>query len=419
MTPITAPERPIRPIGLGFAAAYLLAQVGAYTSFVPLLLVLTPLKAAAIDPAHKTQLLAVIFFWGAITASVANLVAGAISDRTRSRFGRRRPWLILGILGALVAYGLIWAARTPLGLALGLCFFQLAFNFMFSALNAIVPDQVPDQQKGKVSVVAVLGFPIGTVVGTTIVGKLVHDEALRFIALGAAVSLSFVPLVLTMRDPVLAPEAAPPRRWAALVRSLWIDPRTHRDFAFAWAGRFLVILSHNVVQTYALFYLQDAVRYARLFPGHSAEEGLSVLSAVSCATSISAGVLCGALSDRFGRRRMFVTMGAALLACAMVSLAVAPGWGSVIAAYLVYGFGVGCFYTVDMALIAQVLPRVRDAGKDLGIINLSNTLPQAAAPMVAVLFLGAGHNDYRTLFLATASAAVLGGLLVLPIRSVK
>jgi hypothetical protein len=72
-----------------------------------------------------------------------------------------------------------------------------------------------------------------------------------------------------------------------------------------------------------------------------------------------------------------------------------------------------------MALIAQVLPRVRDAGKDLGVINLSNTLPQAISPMLAVLVLNGLHADYRALFLAASVICGVGGLLIQPIRGVR
>jgi MFS family permease len=411
-------ERPVRPIGMGFATAYGLAQIGAFTCFVPLLQVLTPLKAAAIDPANKTTLLGTAVFWGAIVASLANLLAGVISDHTRSRFGRRRPWLVAGLAGSLVAYWLIYQAKTPLGLILGIGIFQLAFNFLYSALVAILPDRVPDSQKGKVSAIAVLGFPVGSVVGATIVGRLFNAEAARYLALSVAVIAALLPLILGLEDAPLE-QAKAPLRWSALLRSLWVDPRTHRDFAFAWAGRLLVLVAHSVVQAYLLFYLQDSVRYSHLFPGRSAEEGLSVLLAACCATSVAGAMIAGLLSDKMGRRKGFVTVGALLMAGAMVGLALAPTWEAVIAAYLVYGLGSGCFNATDTALVAQVLPRARDVGKDLGIVNLSNTLPQAAAPVIAIWLLGALHADYRSLFLTVAAVGVAGGLLVLPIRSVR
>jgi MFS family permease len=418
---VLASDRPTRALGPTFAAAYALAQIGAYISFVPLLSVLAPLKATAIDPQHKTVTLSAVLFYGAIVAGVSNLAAGWISDRTQSRYGRRKPWLGLGLLGSLLAYAMIWRASTPLMLILGVCFFQLMFNFLFAALNAILPDQAPDRQKGRISAAAALGLPIGTVTGMALVGEVFHTEASRFLGLGVVVTFLLLPLILTLKDRRLGPEEAPPLElnWSSLVLTLWRFLRTRRDFAFAWGGRFMVILAHNMVQAYFLFYLQDAIRYPRLFPGHRAEEGLAVLTAVQCVTSVAAALACGWLSDRLGRRKAFVTTGAMILAAGSVGFALAPGWGAVIGTYLFYGLGLGCFYTLDTALIAQVLPRVRDAGKDLGIINLSATLPQAVSPMLAVLVLNGLHADYRALFLAASVISALGALLVQPIRGVK
>ena len=99
--------RPATPVRTSFIAAYTLAQIGAFVSFMPLFQVLLPLKAEAIDPANKALLLSQVAFYGAMVASVANLLAGAISDRTTSRFGRRRPWMVVGSLGAAGAYLLI------------------------------------------------------------------------------------------------------------------------------------------------------------------------------------------------------------------------------------------------------------------------------------------------------------------------
>ena len=94
-------------------------------------------------------------------------------------------------------------------------------------------------------------------------------------------------------------------------------------------------------------------------------------------------------------------------------------WMAVVGAYALYGCGAGCYYAADMALITQVLPSARDAGKDLGIVNLSNTLPQSVAPLLGVWFLGGGHADYRSLFLVAAGMSVLGGLMVTAIRKVR
>ena len=411
--------RPTRRVGAGFIAGYTVAQVGAYIAFAPLFQILLPLQAAAIDPAHKAEVFSRIALLGAVMAGAANLFAGALSDRTRSRFGRRRPWLLGGALGTLGAYGLIHAAHTAAVLLAGVLLFQLTFNFLFAALLALVADRVPDTQKGLVSALMGLGLPMGNIVGAVLIGGLIHDGALRFIVLGAIVAAAIIPFTLALADPPLVPDSAPPRRLRTVIAQLWVDPRRYPDFALAWTGRVLVITAFSLVQSYMLFYLQDAIGYARLFPGQRAEQGLALLTTLSTIASLASGLVFGLASDRLGRRKVFTSLGALALAGALFGLAVAPSWPAAMAAFVLYGLGAGCYNAIDIALITQVLPSVRAAGKDLGIVNLSNALPQVIAPALGVWFLRAAHADFRSLFLVAAAAGAAGALVILPIRSVR
>lgn len=407
-------------MGGGFIAAFTLAQTGAYLSFVPLLQILVPLKAEAIDPAHKAELLGIVLFWGALAAGASNVVAGWLSDRTRSRLGRRRPWMLVGLAGVVLAYALISRAADGAALWVGVVLFQLTFNCLFAALLAILPDRVPDAQKGLVSALLGLGFPLGALIGTAVIGGWIHDESIRYVALALTVSAAILPFAATVRDRPMGPPAPPeprPRRirWS----SLWIDPRRHPDFALAWAGRFLVVIAHSLVQVYMLYYLQDALHYSHLFPGARAEEGLATMTAVWSAASVCIGLLSGRLSDRSGRRKPFAIVGALMLGAAMLGLAAAAEWREILAAYLLFGCGAGCYYTVDLALVAQVLPKAEDAGKDLGLINLSNALPQALAPAIAGWLIGGLHLDIRAMFVIAAVGCCAGALLILRIRSVQ
>lgn len=136
--------RPAGRVGPGFVAVLTLAYIGAFIAFVPLLSLIVPLQAQALAPGDKIGLLSLVSLWGALTASVANLAAGWASDRTRGRFGRRRPWILAGLAGVILAYGLIAAAPSPLALLAGVMTFQFAFNLMFAPLTAILADVVPE-----------------------------------------------------------------------------------------------------------------------------------------------------------------------------------------------------------------------------------------------------------------------------------
>ena len=411
--------RPATPVRTSFIAAYTLAQIGAFVSFMPLFQVLLPLKAESIDPAGKALLLSQVAFFGALVASVANLLAGAISDRTTSRFGRRRPWMVLGSLGASGAYLVIMAARTPWALMAGIILFQLTFNLMFSALVAVMPDRVPDAQKGRVAAFLSLGNPIGTMAGALLIGGLLVTETTRYLAIILVLLITLAPFVLKLDDKPLPRNARPPFKLGPFIAGLWVDPRKHPDFAFAWLGRFMVLVALSLVQCYMLYYLQDVLGFSRLFPGRRAEEGLAVLTAVSTASNVALALIGGMLSDKLRRRKLFAASAALTIALAMVIFSLTPSWPVMIGAYVVLGCGAGCFYAVDIALVTQVLPSQRDAGKDLGVINLANTLPQALAPMLAFWSLGPSHQNFQVFFLMAAGLAMAGGLAILPIRGVR
>ena len=410
--PDDAPAGPHESVSAGFITGFVVAQVGAYVSFLPLLQILTPLKAAVLAPASKAELVSQIALLGAVVAALANLLVGFLSDRTRGRWGRRRPWIVIGAVLAAASYGLIDLANTPLTLVASILAFQLAFNLAFAPLQALVPDRVPDRQKGWVSAMASLGLPLGSVIGSVLVGVLVHDMTMRFVALAAIVLATLVPFALAIRDPL--PETPPPR----LSRLKFSWPRFTADFSFVWVGRCLVLTAFSMAQIYLLLYLQETFA-AHVAQGWTPEAEMARMAVVFGVANAAVGVLAGRASDLLGRRKLFVFGGAVVLGGAMLGLALARGWLGVAISYGVLGCGAGCYFAVDLALIAQVLPSASSVGRDLGVINLSNTVPQIAEPAIAGVLLAAPNASIRWVFALAAVLAVLGAGMVLPIRRVR
>jgi MFS family permease len=180
-----------------------------------------------------------------------------------------------------------------------------------------------------------------------------------------------------------------------------------------------VLIAITLTQCYMLFYLQDALHYTDLFPGKRAEQGMALLTTVATCANVACGMLGGMLSDRLKRRKLFAAGAALGLAAAMIVFSLVPGWPVVVMGFVIFGCAVGCYYAVDIALVSQVLPSQKDAGKDLGVINLANTLPQAMAPILAMWVLGPAHVNYHALYLVAAGLAAAGGLVILPIRGVR
>jgi MFS family permease len=416
--PPAALAEPERNVGKVWIGGITTGMLGLYMAFFTPIQVLLPLQLAEIDEDGKVAAFGLVTGFGALVAVVANPLAGALSDRTTGRFGRRHPWTLGGIAVGAAALYLLGLQSTVLGVLLCWCLAQAALNAGYASLNAGIPDHVPVRQRAVVS--GWIGFPqaLGLVVGAVIVTMLVTDIPTGYLVIGLAALAMALPFVMTTPDPPLPREARPPFSWRALLATFWVSPRAHPDFAWAWFTRFLVMLGNATGTLYLLFFLQDAVHYEELFPGHSADEGVLILTLLYTAGVIATAVAGGVLSDRIGRRKPLVVASSAIITVAALLLTFWHTWPAAIAAAAIMGAGFGIYLSVDQALITQVLPAAKDRAKDLGIINIASTAPQVLGPALAAPIV-AGLGGYSGLYALSAIVTLLGGILVWPIKSVR
>ena len=182
-------------------------------------------------------------------------------------------------------------------------------------------------------------------------------------------------------------------RWPPALRATWVAPGRHPDYAWAFGGRLLVNLGNALGTTYLLYFLTDGLRVA------DPEGSLLVLTLVYLVATVAATWGGGVLSDRTGRRRVFVAGAAVLQALACAVLVVAPSWPSALVAGLLLGAGYGAYTSVDQALVTQVLPDPRAVAGELGVMNVAVVAPQALAPLLASLVI-AELGGYGVLFAA-------------------
>ncbi|WP_243058530.1 MFS transporter [Nocardioides sp. SR21] len=410
--------------------AYLtLASIGLWAGFFGPIQVLLAQQAESIDEANKKLVLAVVLGLGAFVSVVCNPVFGAFSDRTTLRAGRRLPWVVGGAVGGALSLLLLAVADNVVVMALGWCGVQATLNAMLAAITATVPDQVPVGSRGKIGGILALAQTLGVVGGVGIA------SATGSIAAGYAVTavvllVLAVPYCLGSRDLPLAPDERPePFDWGAFVRSFWVSPREHPDFAWAWITRFLVNLGNALGLLYLLYYLQDAIGMT----SDEAEDSVFVLTATYALALMVTAVTFGIWSDRSGRRKVFVIWSGIVGAFASGLLAVAQTWPAAVVAAVVMGIGYGIYTSVDFALITQVLPGAADRGKDLGVINIANALPQVVAPGIAGVILvvveafggltetngDAFSVGYCAVYASAFASAILGSVFVTRIRSVR
>lgn len=407
-----APPRP-QAASAAFLAALAIAQVGAFLSFMPLLTILAPLKAAAIDPGGKAWILAQVGFWGALVAGGSNILAGALSDGTRSRFGRRRPWLVIGVTGTAASYFVIMRADATLGLVGGVLLFQLCLNLLFGPLVALLADQVPPAQRGRAAAFIGLAPPIGAMAGALLVGVALPQESVRYAVIAGLLVAATIPVLLLTHEAPTGPGVLglTTSRHLAKTRPF----RLSRDFAVAWLSRLLIQAGITIVSLFTLFNIQDRVA----LPGGLAPEALLGLLVVgSSLMQVVASLAGGFLSDHLRRRKAFVLAAGLLVAAATAVLALSTDWRLMAGAFAIFGLGYGLFTTVDTALITEVLPSDRDAGRDLGLSNLANTLPQMFAPLLGAVLLQDAAG-YAWLYLSAGVAAAAGGLLILAVRGAR
>ena len=410
------PARPVERVSWHFIAFYVAAYMGAILLFLAPLLVSLSLKInSLVGIKQAPSSLALVAGCGALLALFANPFFGKLSDRTSSRFGMRRPWLVGGLLGG--SLGILVVALAPnIGVVLvGWCLAQLFFNAVLAALIAVLPDQVPVTQRGQVAGVLGVCLPVASVSGTFVVQLFAGNQLAVFLApcaIGGALILLFV---TRLDDRRLTVTDRPQWSRRELARTFYVNPRQHPDFAWAFASRFLFVLAYAFLTTYQAYYLLEKIGTAEDDVPRQVFLGTLAMAVVVVAASLIGGVV----SDRTGRRRVFVCVASAIFGLAMFVIAVASSFGGFLVGMAVGGLGFGLYMAVDLALVADVLPDSNSAAKDLGVMNIAGALPSAIAPAMAPAILAVGNGSYGVLYAVAGGCAVLGAAAILPLRRVR
>jgi MFS family permease len=405
---------PVRRVGGRWIAAFALAWFGVWMAQLTPIQLLLP---AQIQNQLKTDdwvqnviAFGIISGISALCAIVAFPVTGALSDRTTSRFGRRRPWIAAGALIFAVSLLLLGVQNTMVGIGVFWCFALIGFCVLTAALTATISDQVPVDQRGYVSGWLSAPQAIGIIAGILLVTMLALGTFLGYAAMAVLLIVFVIPF-LFIPDAVLLPSQRAPWSLAAMIDSLWISPKRYPDFGWTLLSRILVNFGNAFGTTLLLYFLEFGLH------DKQAQDDLVVLTLIYMVFVIAAALGLGKLSDVLGRRKAFVFLSSTLQALAALILAFVPTFGVTMIAAGLLGLGYGCFLAVDQALATQVLPDPETRGKDLGIMNIATAVPQAAAPLLgALLVFVAG---FAGLFIMGAVFAFAGALAVARVKSVR
>ncbi|WP_336697711.1 MFS transporter [Curtobacterium sp. USHLN213] len=408
---------PVQRVSSWYLGALGLAQFGIFAAILTPVIVSMQLKAQEINPENPAAVVGLVLPIGAFGALIGNPIFGALSDRTRTRWGRRKPWLAGGIIGLLL--GLVWisfSTSVPM-LVVAWLVSQLASNAASAALVASFADNVPEEQRGRASSILALAQNVSVLGGVYGAVYLVNNLPILFIVPGLVGVAAVAVYVFVTPDRL--PEIEPRQfSFGRLLGTFWTNPIKYPDFGLAWWSRFLITFASYMFTTYRLLYMEDHLH----LPTQTAVAAVANGVGIYTAALLVGTVFSGWLSDKLRRRKIFVGGSTFIFAIGLVVLAFANSVGHFYVAEAIMGFAFGIYAAVDTALVIDVLPDRSKPGKDLGVLNIANSLPQSIAPALGLALLGLGASagdNYVALVWGAGIIAVLGALIVIPIKGVR
>lgn len=423
---LIGPKLPIPHLGIAFdkprpwwfVLGIMLGQLGIFIALMGPATVSIQIKASqlASSPAEAASITAFAVAPGALAAVIFNALGGRISDRSTSRFGRRRPWLIVGALGMLVGLALIALAPGAALMAVGWFLAQAAGNLALAAYVASIADQLSPAQYGRASGLVGIAGNLAVMIATWLASVLTGNMIALFLVPGLIGMVLVLVFAFMLPEPVLR-ENRLPFNLRELVLTFWRNPVKFPDFGLAWGGRFTIILASFMFTTFRVLYMEN---HLGLEPG-DAVRAVATGVTIYTVTSMVASLLAGWLSDVLGRRKILVAASILIFGLATYLLLHADTVTAFYVVEAIMGLAYGTYIAVDLALVLEVLPDREQAGKDMGVFNIANALPQSLAPAFGGFLLAnlGGGTDFTALLVAALVAAVIGAVLTMFIRGVK
>jgi MFS family permease len=251
--------------------------------------------------------------------------------------------------------------------------------------------------------------------GTFLVQLFTGNRLAMFLAPCAIGGLFILLFAARLDDRRLARADRPAWSLRELASTFYVNPRRSPDFAWAFASRFMFVMAYAFLATYQAYYLLDKLGSAEADVPRQIFFGTLVQSAVVVAASLAGG----RLSDRTGRRKLFVLSASAVYGLAMFALAIASDFNGFLVGMAIGGLGFGVYTAVDLALVVDVLPDKDNAAKDLGVLNIAGALPFSVAPAIAPAILALGNGSYGVLFAVAGVWALIGAAAILPVKGVR
>lgn len=389
-----------------------------WNSLHPIILPAILLKL--VPETQKNTYLGILTFIGLILAMIIQPISGTISDNWRSKWGRRRPLILLGSLFDLIflvilgwAGGLTWVFIGYLGL-------QLSSNIAHGPLQGLLPDLIPAGQVGSASGMKTFLDMSGLIITSLVAGNLLGPEnenlaLVMLIVIGGIILLGGITLVGSREKSSL--DQKNKSNVSPLKELLEIDLKGNRSFFWMIAQRFLFLIGIFGVQSFAQYYIRDVLQVPN--PVKATGDLMATL-AVGLVLCALAG---GWLTDKFGSKIMTIISGiltatGCLLILLVKDMDMLTIFGGIV------GAGMGIFLTANWALANRLAPAA-ESGKFLGLTNIatagSSALARLEGPAIDILNNAAPgqYNGYKAIFIFAAACTLFSLLLLRFIENPK
>jgi MFS family permease len=388
--------------------------------------------------------------WLTTVASFVALIlpplVGSLSDHTPGRLGRRHPYIVAGGVLMIASTPLLVISSNLVIFLIGLSLLHLGMNTMTPAYQSLVPDHVPERQRGEASgyvgALTILGNMIGLGLAAYLLGGVSqgsynadlirHNAGIYYIVMTCIMVVGILITVVGIRETPLKPQPRSPartqepekkrfERW--LVHS-WIDPWRKHNFTVVFLTRASIMLALALFMTFVEYYFAHVQHVANFV------ETTAIVAVFALGGGVVSGLVFGILSDRLKRRAPVVSVATLLMSVTSLAFVLLPGdrmtpgnlslllWPLGVC----FGLGHGAFSSVDWALTIDALPSLKEAGKDLGLWSASTTLPAIIAPLLGGIMIAIADHyhavniGYRAIFLVASFFLIIAAICVLFVR---
>lgn len=396
--------------GIGLVLGVLL-WLGSYMGMIA---VLIPARIAEIDPDNKASIFATMSAIAMVVSTIANVLEGAWSDRTCSRWGRRTPWICFGSVGAAICTYFWGMAESTAAIIMWDAIYMIFLNAIVAPMVAVLSDKIAPRHRGTISSMYAIGMSAGVyggqIVSSWFIG--VNIEA-GVILMAILVLLSGPVAALIIREKSTVGMPVQRLTMQNILDNFAFPIKDCRDFYLALFGKLCVVSAQFTVGGYQLYILTDYIHLADT----DAARYISYISVLLMVFSLSFAFISGPIADRLHVRKWPVVIASCLMAIGCIIPSFAPQAYLMLVYAVISGIGYGLFSSMDQALNIEVLPNEKTAAKDLGILNIANNGGQVFGPILSSTVIAFAGYDY--VFHLGFGMAMVGAILLVMIKRVR